>query len=187
MTHPTLDRVSIHRDAVTYLLRFKPYGWAIVTVDDATGTLNVASDWGNYVHTWGRGSWLGVESNDLSEFLRGRGGPHYIVDKLFYGRQRSSFDDRATMLALRREVLADRRARQLTAGTARSRWDALGELDGMVESEAMEVLERLYRDSPWEHAVHSPTGQYTAMLEIVIPAFLSVIRNEVPTREAASG
>ncbi len=50
---------SVSTDAVTY--RFKPdgknahrdpWGWVIATINDATGELNIQSDWGNYAYRW---------------------------------------------------------------------------------------------------------------------------------------
>lgn len=43
------DLVLKHQKIVkteTYKFRFEPYGWAIITLDENAGMVNICSDWG---------------------------------------------------------------------------------------------------------------------------------------------
>jgi hypothetical protein len=74
--------------AKAYRFRFKEaFGWAIFTINDATGEFSIQSDYGNWSYRWHVGSNLGtVDDRDrtLTEFLA-TAGPDYIINKLSYG------------------------------------------------------------------------------------------------------
>lgn len=148
----TFTGVSI---ATTYKFRvMEPLGgWALCTVNDETGELNVQSDWGDWSYRWSPNpKHLGAPT--LTHFLGDRSEANYIACKLTsgkydYGRE---FDAEATVRAMQKR-LAERRLEEgrhqadhhesrwhgkryypglrdepLTAGIAREIWEALESL-----------------------------------------------------------
>lgn len=93
--------------AVAYRFVF-PRGWAIFTVNDATGEFNTQSDWGNYSYRWSPSpSNLGAPT--LTDFLRRTclRDPSYIIEKLSYGNKTdlaNVVDEDATRKSLKREL-----------------------------------------------------------------------------------
>jgi hypothetical protein len=59
-------------------------GWAYATVNDTTGELTIASDWGNFTHLWSpTPETLGA--HNLTDFIAGCNDPHYLTNKLVPG------------------------------------------------------------------------------------------------------
>lgn len=65
---------------VSYSFRFKPYGWAILTLNESTGEVTLVSDWGNYAHRWHIGH---IGEPTLHEFFI-KAGADYLVNKFSY-------------------------------------------------------------------------------------------------------
>lgn len=96
---PLKERLAgtIEGQARFYNFRFEPHGWAIFTVNDATGELHIQSDWGDYSYRWNTAA-LGHNAT-LTSFLRDAGASDYLVRKLFSGRpheERKQIDEKTT-------------------------------------------------------------------------------------------
>lgn len=86
-------------------------GWAICTVNDATGELQIMSDWGDWSYRWNVSA-LGPDSSTgepLTRFLAdpGHKHDHYLADKLTSSdrSKRESFDGEQTVEALREHLV----------------------------------------------------------------------------------
>jgi hypothetical protein len=115
---PELKLAKVHSAATTYHLvpkeeREKGFGWALCTVNDATGELTITSDWGNWSHRWSADpKHLGAPS--LTHFIGSRGACNYLADKLSREsgpRSGEEFDPEATVKKFR-GWLAERRLEQ---------------------------------------------------------------------------
>lgn len=104
--------------ADVYSFRFQePFGWAIFTVNNATGEFHIQSDWGCWQYRWPVGDNLGKTSaahaKPLAHFLGTSNDPSYVTGKLGYGEPRSfrnEFSEDRTKDAMRRMILAGRLA-----------------------------------------------------------------------------
>ena len=67
----------------------KPYWWAIITLDEETGTFSVHSDYGDYAYSWtSRGKGI-----SLKEFLiRLEKDDNYLMEKLSNGKREFDLD-----------------------------------------------------------------------------------------------
>lgn len=82
------------------------FGWALCTINDATGELLITSDWGNFAHRWHIDS-LGHPT--LTAFIGTRGDVDYLARKLQReGRNGQVFSSAATVKELR-HVLCEKR------------------------------------------------------------------------------
>lgn len=159
MNIPSMKLVGIST-ATTYRFNCGPddIGWAFCTVNDATGELNIQSDWGSWAYGWSP-SPKHLGSPTLTDFIAARSSAHYIADKLWGAAGGTSygggvFSPDATIKAMRK-TLAERRLEQgrkharsytditwerlptwrahegqpLTRAVARELWDALDDLN----------------------------------------------------------
>lgn len=117
VSYPDLSEFTVTvGTADVYSFRFKePFGWAIFTVNNATGEFHIQSDWGNWQYRWAVGKNLGERSaaheKPLSHFLATGSGSGYVVDKLSYNEPRSfqqEFSEKRTKDAMRRMILSAR-------------------------------------------------------------------------------
>lgn len=106
---PVLRLVETTTGARTY--RFRPedrdLGWALVTINDATGEVLICSDWGNYTEIFGRS---GLGTVDVTHFLAryDAGSFDYLVNR-FLGRAKRTFCSDATVDRLRERLIDLRR------------------------------------------------------------------------------
>ncbi len=169
-------------------------GWAICTVNDATGELAIQSDWGNWQYQWSPNP-KHLGSASLTHFIGERGTGDYIADKLTSRKQRENFDGDKTIAAMRKR-LAERRLEEgragerrrksyegtkeepLTAEIAREIWDALGDIDSDNSGELF--IERFLRipgsswvsEEPWDVLENTIDFSYTILLTSIIPALI---------------
>lgn len=106
-------------------------GWAICTVNDATGELTIQSDWGCWSHRWNVAHLGGGAT--LTQFIADRpadrSGVHYLVGKLTSDRDRQ-IDEDATIADCLEVIIRRRREGDLTKDEAREAWDWLVDSKG---------------------------------------------------------
>lgn len=198
---PKLKLARTHQ-ATTYsfVLEGRGMGWALCTVNDATGELLIASDWGNWAHRWSADpKHLGQPT--LTHFIARRGHCHYLADKLCGRTDGREFDPDKTIEELRR-MAAEARLEEgrnsiyfgsraeLCERSARELWDKLGSLVDCGRSSEL-FIERFLRidgasqwltNEPWEHLVYSPTTEYMVLLHGILPALVEACAAEVQRR-----
>ncbi|OPZ01445.1 MAG: hypothetical protein BWZ09_02712 [Alphaproteobacteria bacterium ADurb.BinA305] len=160
--------------ATTYNFRGDRSTWARCTINDSTGELSIQSDWGNWAHSWHHHGCANV-----TEFIGGRNGGDYIAGKLLGRAGCTVFDLDATVSEFRRQVLDERRQLEMDAETARDIWEELGDLDsdvderGFVDEWMRTDPLRDYCSEPWEHLRHTPSREYRALVDIILPALIA--------------
>lgn len=174
MTEPQIASARTYQ-ALTVHLTWKPFGWAVVTIDDDTGTLLINSDWCNCSHRWGRGPHLGVESQKLSDFIRQHFDANYLARKLFYGKKVEAYDERETERAVRTEIIRMRRDERLDRERARELWNSLkfvewASADMFVMSLPDDVSREVCGGEPWYWVGTRTTSEFIAIQDIVLPA-----------------
>lgn len=131
MRTPELALVSAKNTATTYSFQTTGEGyrsWALCTVNDATGELNIQSDWGNWSHRWHTDA---LGSPTLTAFIGDRSGTDYLAGKL---QQRDGGGRRWSARATARALCALLCARRLEDGRCQSegRLDPDDMVDGKV-------------------------------------------------------
>ncbi len=181
-TYPTLRLWNIGA-ATSYHFRDPGCGWAICTVNAATGELQIMSDWGDWAHRWDpRGAgplgWVSLIAHANVE---------YLGEKLTYGgtptdSKRWEFDEDATIAEFRGEIIEDRQSHrpQLTKDEARELWDELERLDndnaeafvrGWMELHGSDFIER-----PWDMTAKRHRGMHKILLTSILPALQVQLR-----------
>ncbi len=219
-----LSCTKVTSGAVTYHLRpvadVPLGGWALATVNDATGELAIQSDWGNWSFRWNTDH-IGCES--LTHFIAGRftgdGDCDYLANKLTSREDRERFDSHATVEYMQRDLAQKRLAWgrdylayydgehcdvmdsdpprvhrtfrvwdrylhkhedwPLTKMTARTLFDAIGELGGEDNvdrfQEAYFKIEGhdIITSEPWHGELQfTPTHGYMQLLHAILPALV---------------
>lgn len=164
-------------------------GWAICTVNDATGELLVCSDWGNAAHRWSTDP-KSLGHATLTDFIGTRADVDYLARKLTSPRS-SSFSWDATVAAFKREIVADRRRLDITHDKARDAWDALEAMEHHGDGDQASVLfiEHLpdevkdLFEEPWELMQTEPTREFRALVDFILPALVKACAAEVARRK----
>jgi hypothetical protein len=199
---------------MTYTFRADDrFGWAICTVNDATGELAITSDWGNWSHIWNP-QHLGRPS--LTHFIGDRSDCDYLANKLLGRAACWVLDADATIKKWRRclveqrleagrryarvpeclrtpgylEPLRDREP--LTASLAREIWDDLGSLFDDASYEALFIEHAMQIDGigwvtehPWEETEHRSSHEFRVLVECILPALAEACALESATRPVA--
>lgn len=204
---PKLELAEILTSARTY--RFQSTaplgGWALCTVNDATGELLIMSDWGNWSHLWNP-KHLGSPS--LTHFISDRRSYDYLANKLLGSRDARVIDADATIkkwrsvLCLRR--LEEGRAgadnppyylpysERLDANLARAIWERLGSLFEDESHEALfiehackiEGFSRWISEEPWDDTVHRDSYEYRTLVDFLLPAIAEACSQTVKAQAA---
>ena len=191
-----LSLISVQRSATTY--SFGGSGWALCTVNDATGELLITSDWGEWAHRWPTNHRaLGAPS--LTAFIAARDGVDYLASKLLGDRVRE-FSADGTIKKLRRLLCESRLeaerwwrsdelmrpAPRLSKSVAREIWDELDEFSGLDNQSVFTDRMGMYRELielvdeyPWDYFVTVPTSQYKVLSETILPALIGACRMTV--------
>ena len=182
----------------------RDFGWAICTVNDATGELLITSDWGNFAHRWNTDH-LGAPT--LTAFIA-HGSRDYLTRKLLReGTDAREFCSEKTARALQTRI-AERRLEDgrgdsewrrtmicrapsyITKEIAREIWDELDELAGTGTGQQAAALffERLpselhaYISEPWEYSQTIERMEYRVLYDSILPALVAACRATVIER-----
>lgn len=165
---------SIYDDGMSY-----PAG-SLWVVDNATGTLSITGDLGNWSHCWGPRAQSAKGKYDfrmaLADFSHG-----YVEDKLSYGVH-VVFNAYATMEAVKRDVLERRRRREITPEDARDVFDCLGDILGGEEG-----FSSFLSAAPGRHEEYDGLGVYEPhkvrllrlLIQHVLPLFKEALRRDL--------
>lgn len=186
---PEIDLAHVTTNLIPAIhLRFKPFGWATVYIDDERGTLAIESDWGTFSHRWGKGTHLHPSSlltQALPQFLKDR---WYTAGKLGSGHKKE-YDAQATERAVRERLLERRRAVRIAAPLAREAW---GELDRAIDWDAGPEIVVMQLDENraicdalgmegmnYELMERRHPSSYLVLRDQLIPALLEVLPAEL--------
>jgi len=144
-------------------------GWALATVNDATGELTIQSDWGTWSHRWniaGLGARTDGVSLTLTEFLGDRTSCDYLARKLA-PPSTEVFDPMASVAAMRARLIE----RRLEAARAAIEWyrddddrpDVLKDAPRWIEK-ARVVLHG--REEEWPYDRETVRGVYERLGEL---------------------
>jgi hypothetical protein len=197
MTHdPKLTLVATLTGARTYHFRSadRMGGWALCTVNDTTGELQIMSDWGNWAHLWNP-KHLGSPS--LTHFIADRQGCDYLANKLLGHDDARVLDADATIKKWRKTLCKQRlregrsgadhppyylaRDQRLDAALAREIWHDLGSLFDDERHEAIfiehayqiEGFSRWISECPWEDTEHRDSPAYRLLVDFLLPALVA--------------
>lgn len=169
-----------------YDIRWKPYGWATITIDENGGVFNAQSDFGAYAYSWpghGRKSFKDFIVNDLAS------DPSYFLGKV---AKENFFDSDLAFDKWKGEIISIRRERECTREQAREAYDFLNDLDSSLSVDLLQ--ERIYEskelnaiyDEPWYafdfYLDFSP--QAKAFAHIVMPMFAEILKKEIEEANA---
>jgi hypothetical protein len=209
--YPTLRLTGTAATAMTYRFRANDRsGWAICTVNDATGELAITSDWGNWSYIWNPRH-LGRPS--LTHFIGDRSDYDYLANKLLGRADCWVLDADATIATWRKRLAAQRLeagrryARvpeclrtpdylnplgdrpPLTPVRARAIWEALGSLFEDESNESIFIEHAMQIDGigwiserPWEDTQHRTSHDYQMLVETILPAIAEACALEAATR-----
>ncbi len=172
-------------------------GWAICTVNDATGELAIQSDWGVWAFRWSADpKHLGAPS--LTHFIGGRKMCHYLADKLTSrhgdGEQqaRERFSPEATVKSWGERIAERWKDERITREERREIGRELRDLrhvddlrDFIDRWHQIEGHDKIFADSPWEYIQHEPTTTYMVLLHGILPALVTACDAEIVARTAA--
>ncbi len=124
---PISEKYSVNESqAVTYEIRFDPYGWINFSLNEITGDVFIHSDWGDFTYAFpGR-----AKDTPIAAFFA-NAQPDYLVNKFAMDKARefrSQFDLPGTIGNMRKEICTLRREGYLEKENARSLWEELGRL-----------------------------------------------------------
>ena len=145
--------------ADVYSFYFRPYGWAVFTICEATGEFSIQSDWGNFGYRWNP-KYIGTET--LHEFIMNTY-PDYIVNKLSYDKEcsfRNDFLEEETLNNFKQAIISNRLQDIIDKETARKHWDDLicfWEYDVMDNPSPMDML---FQQFPTELEEYYPAYEY---------------------------
>jgi hypothetical protein len=127
-----LVRSSSEHTAEVFSYRFD-HGWAIFTICEATGELQITSDWGNASFRWNMSS-LGPPGTTLKSFLADCNS-QYILGKLGHeGDFKDEVDVDHTIATIKYAIIDTRRRGSLRKEEARDLYDDALEFEGRLKS-----------------------------------------------------
>lgn len=201
---PKLKLVATLTGARTYHFQStEPLGgWALCTVNDATGELLIMSDYGNWAHRW---SPKHLGSPSLTHFIADREGYDYLACKLLGRAAAWVLDADATIKEWRKRLCEQRLAvgraaamnggylpRGLDASLAREIWEEIGDLFDVERHEQL-FLDHAYRiegfsrwisEEPWEDVVHGHSPAYQLLVDFLLPVLAAACAETVRSQAA---
>ena len=193
---PKLKLVATLTSARTYHFQSTEQlgGWALCTVNDATGELLIVSDWGNWAHLWNPKH---IGSPSLTHFIADREGYDYLACKLLDRDDAWVLDADATIKKWRKRLCEQRLAvgragddRRLPHHLAREIWEDLGSLFEDERHEAIfidhayriEGFSRWISEEPWEDTAHRHSHAYRLLVDFLLPALAAACAETVRSR-----
>lgn len=175
--------------AVSYRFVFEAEGWAIFTLNDATGELLITSDWGNYGYRWDA-----LGNRTLHQFLAEKGQDqwdcHYIIGKLRNGTNSKNLEDvvdcEKTRAKVSEEIRRARSKRSITAGFARELWEQMERwAEADFNHEALEDDLAGFLSDPYYMVEMGPSGWFRVWAEELMPWFCAWLRENVVNKPSA--
>lgn len=171
---------------VSYNFHFKPYGWAIFTINDRTGEFSIQSDWGTYGYRWStaRGA---IGNRTLTQFLLSCD-TDYIVRKFSMenrGELARQVCVQRTEEALKKHICEARRSGDLKKDAAREHWDDV--VSWSEHSFSMESCpDALYTflSEPWEYLEEDYPHRFYFLRDRLLPYFFQWLRNHLTNGDA---
>lgn len=165
-------------------------GWALCTVNDNTGELQIMSDWGNWAHRWHASpSSLGLPT--LTHFIgqRDKYASHYLAGKLCKRDESQTFSAELTVRELGRQLAESRRDgdvdRSEHIATAKVLADMrhIDDVRDFVDAWNRSDAAGKVNCEPWESFRHEPTGSYLVLRDAILPALIEACRVEANLRD----
>jgi len=202
---PTLAATGVSTAVAYHFKCTNGMGWAICTINDATGELSVQSDWGTWAYRWNVRA-LGESTTregcqvTLEEFIGARdpygdpphyGPSNYLADKLMPRDQRQEFSEDKTVDEILRRIIERRREEFIGADDARELYDAAKALRS--ETDLRDFVNRADEDAElpqWafdrcEDIRYAPTHVYFILRDVIIPALILAVRERLAKKSAA--
>lgn len=190
-----MDELELVRQTTTqataYSFRFE-WGWAIFTLNDATGELSIHSDWGTYGHRWHIDAL--PKGHSLTTFLAGTNG-HYVTGKLQSDTRskelEDDFDVANSLKDIKESILDARRERHITAQYARELVEAADEWAKEFSLRIEDCPEELsaHLCEPWEYLRYRKSARWLFIQDKLWPFFTAWLRDNVvnkPTGDAVA-
>lgn len=161
---------------VSYSFRFKPYGWAILTLNEATGEMTIQSDWGNYSHRWHIGH-LGEPT--LHDFFV-KAGSDYLVNKFSYENKTDLADvtdEEATLKGLIEhidELVANETIEQGLADELKE--DVTSWKNNSFDCHVCPTDLEEFLDQPYEYIQMRRSGRYEFLVNHLLPIMKKHLR-----------
>ena len=169
----SLKTKSVARyEAEVFYFRFERCGWAVVFVDEKTGTIGIHSDYGDWNFSWpkpGRGDCMLKEFFDEADC-------DYLARKFMLGRRSEieEFDQEATKRSFVKELIERRREERIKKQAARLLFN---ELEGHDEDSEVLFVERLSGDwhdffdgTPWDFLKRRTRADFLCLKYGILPA-----------------
>ncbi len=157
-------------EARTWLVSFKPDGWASITVCNETGEVSVRSDWLDGSYCWKA---IGPSKN-VQEFITDRVSTSAYLCEKFFGRPKALFNQRKTTEKIRAHLLGLRKSGEIDDDLARYLWEEAADVDpeGRISDDMWDALE----GEPWGFRVTDEDPHFIMMRDTVLPALLTEMR-----------
>ena len=187
---------SVDKTATTYRF-YGDRGWALCTVNDATGELLITSDHGRWAYRWNINH---LGSPTLTAFIGELDSVDYLASKLL-GTRETQFSAEKTARGFQRSLCARRLedgrdqasdlpssvGGWLSATQARDIWEELDclrrqDLDGGHFMELIGMIDgfsKFVENSPWECWETEETSESKALREVILPPLIEACRATV--------
>ncbi len=173
-----------------YTIRWGSCGWAVFTIDEATGMFNCQSDYGYYNYTWSNHGSKSFK-HSIIEIAKDS---TYLLGKI---ATRVHFDYEKALKNWKSELIKMRRERDCDKNQARDAWDAitgLGDYSNQVQILQKELYEderisELYGGEPWYIFTIDLDYSFQALAfaNEVMPMFADLLKNEIEGKEYRNG
>lgn len=190
-----VKKLGVNTATAYHFVFDEPFGWAIFSINDATGEFNIQSDWGDWQHRWNinhLGDSYTKHTMPLTSFLGDRGDAGYVCDKLHYGKERNQFSPEKTEESIKEHILLERKSLNIDKDEARELWEQASELD-YDSADAFYYSLRDYPElnnflcEPWEFLRTEYTSGYKFLHYKLLPFFFQYLRREVLRIEDQGG